>query len=92
VLPDIPMMADYVPDIEASFWAGVVAPKNTSIEIIDRLNKEINAGLADPTTKSRFADLGSTPFPGSPSGFGQFIAEETEKWSKVVKFAGIKAD
>jgi tripartite-type tricarboxylate transporter receptor subunit TctC len=92
VLPDIPIMADYVPGVEANFWAGVVAPKNTPVEIIDRLNKEINAGLADPTTKVRFADLGSTPFPGAPSRFKQFIAEETEKWSKVVKFAGIKAD
>jgi tripartite-type tricarboxylate transporter receptor subunit TctC len=66
--------------------------ENTPVEILDRLSKEISAGLTDPTTKAQFADLGSTPFPGSPPGFKQFIAKETENWSKVVKFAGIKAD
>jgi tripartite-type tricarboxylate transporter receptor subunit TctC/ABC-type uncharacterized transport system substrate-binding protein len=92
VLPDTPIMADYVPGVEASFWAGVGAPKNTPVAIIERLNKEINAGLADPTIKARFANLGATLLPGSPSDFEQFIAEEIEKWSKVVKFAGIHAE
>jgi len=67
-------------------------PRNTPAEIVDRLNKEINAGLADPKLKARFADLGSTVFPGSPADFGKLIAEATEKWAKVVKFAGIKSD
>jgi tripartite-type tricarboxylate transporter receptor subunit TctC len=92
VLPDIPTMGDYVSGVEADLWAGVVAPKNTPVEIIGRLNKEINVGLANPMTKSRFADLGATVFPGTPAEFGKFIAEETEKWAKVVKFAGLKAD
>jgi putative tryptophan/tyrosine transport system substrate-binding protein len=92
VLPDTPILTDYVPGVEASFWTGVAAPKNTPVEIIEMLNKEINAGLADPKLKARFADLGATPIPGSPSDFGQFIAEETEKWSKAVKFAGVRAD
>jgi tripartite-type tricarboxylate transporter receptor subunit TctC len=92
LLPDIPIMADYVPGVEASFWAGIVAPKNTPAAIVDKLNKEINATLADPRTKARFADLNLTVFPGCPAEFGQFIAEDTEKWRKVVKFAGLKAD
>jgi hypothetical protein len=92
VLPDTPILADYVPGVEASLWTGVAAPKNTPVEIIDILNKEINAGLADPKLKARFADLGTTPVPGSPSDFGRFIAEETEKWSQAVKFAGVRAD
>jgi len=70
----------------------MAAPKNTSPEIIDKLNKEINAGLADPNIRARFADLGVTALPGSPADFGKLIAEETKKWAKVVKFAGIKAD
>ena len=68
------------------------APKNTPMEIVNKLNNEINAGLADPRIKARFADLASTVFPGSPLDFGKFIAEETDKWGKVVKFAGIRAD
>jgi len=92
VLPDVPTMANYVPGIEASFWGGIVAPKNTPVEIIDQLNKEINAGLADRTMRARFADLGATLFPGSPSDFARLITEETEKWSKVVRFAGIQAE
>jgi tripartite-type tricarboxylate transporter receptor subunit TctC len=71
---------------------GLGAPKNTPAEIIDRLNKEINAGLADPKIKARFADLGATVIPGSPADFAKLIADETAKWGKVVKFAGIKAD
>jgi tripartite-type tricarboxylate transporter receptor subunit TctC len=92
LLPDIPIMGDYVPGVEASFWAGITAPKNTPVAIVDKLNKEINTTLADPRMKARFADLNLTVFPGSPAEFGQFIAEETEKWRKVVKFAGLKAD
>ena len=92
LLPDIPIMADYVPGMEASNWFGIVAPKNTPAVIIDKLNKEINATLADPKMKVRFADLNFTLLPGSPAEFGRFIAEDTEKWRKVVKFAGLKAD
>jgi len=92
VLPDIPTVAEFVPGYESSFWTGVGAPKNTPAEIVDKLNKEINAALADPKMKARLADLGATALPSSPADFGKFIADETEKWGKVVKFAGIKAD
>jgi tripartite-type tricarboxylate transporter receptor subunit TctC len=92
LLPDIPIMADYVPGVEASTWFGIVAPKNTPAVIVDKLNKEINAALADPRMKARFADLAFTVLPGSPAEFGQFIAEDTEKWRAVVKFAGLKAE
>jgi tripartite-type tricarboxylate transporter receptor subunit TctC len=91
-LPDVPSVADVAPGFDASVWFGVGAPTNTPAEIIERLNKEINAGLADPRLKARFAELGSTVFPGSPADFGRFIAEETEKWAKVVKFSGAKPD
>jgi tripartite-type tricarboxylate transporter receptor subunit TctC len=91
-LPDIPTVADFFPSYESSFWVGLGAPKGTHTEIIDKLNKEINAGLADPVIKARFADLGSTVFPTSPAEFGKFIAEETEKWGKVVRAANIRAD
>ena len=92
LLPDIPIMADCVPGMEAGFWVGITAPKNTPAAIVDKLNKEINATLADPRMKARFADLNFPVFPGSPAEFGQFIAEDTEKWRKVVKFAGLKAE
>jgi len=92
LLPDIPIMADCVPGMEAGFWVGITAPKNTPAAIVDKLNKEINATLADPRMKARFADLNFPVFPGSPAEFGQFIAEDTEKWRKVVKFAKLKAD
>ena len=92
VLPDIPTVADFVPGYDVSDWVGVGAPKNTPAEIIDKLNREINAGLADAKLKARFADLGATVIPGSPTDFGKLIAEETEKWAKVVKFSGAKAD
>jgi tripartite-type tricarboxylate transporter receptor subunit TctC len=92
VLPDIPTVAEFVPGYESSFWTGVGAPKNTPAEIVDKLNKEINAALADPKFKARLADLGGTALSGSPADFGKFIAGETEKWGKVVKFAGIKAE
>jgi tripartite-type tricarboxylate transporter receptor subunit TctC len=92
LLPETPPLSDFLPDYDVSGWFGVGAPARTPVEIIDRLNKEINAGLADPKIKARFADLGATVIPGSPADFGKLIAEETEKWGKVVKFAGIKAD
>ncbi len=91
-LPDIPPLADFLPGYEASGWFGIGAPKNTPAEIVERLSKEINAGLADPKLKARFADLGATVFAGSPADFGKFVAEETEKWAKVIKFAGIKPE
>ena len=81
-----------MPGYEASTWYGVGAPKNTPTEIIDKLNNEINAALADPAFKARLIDLGAEAFASSPAEFGKFIVEETEKWAKVVKFAGIKAD
>jgi tripartite-type tricarboxylate transporter receptor subunit TctC len=85
-LPDIPTVSEYVPGYEASQWFGVGAPKNTPAEIVERLNKEINAGLADPKVKARLAELGGTVLPGSPAEFGKLIADDTEKWAKVVKF------
>jgi len=91
VLPDIPSVGEFLPGYEASGWFGVGAPRNTPSDIIDRLNNEINAGLADPRIKARFADLGGTVLGGSAADFGKFVADETEKWSKVVKFAGAKA-
>jgi tripartite-type tricarboxylate transporter receptor subunit TctC len=91
-LPDIPTLSDFVPSFEASSWYGVGAPRNTPTEIIEKLNKEINAGLADPKIKARLADLGSTVLSGSPADFGKLIADETEKWGKVVMFAGIKSE
>jgi tripartite-type tricarboxylate transporter receptor subunit TctC len=91
-LPDLPIVAEFLPGFEASFWAGVGAPKNTPAEIIGKLNKEINAALAEPVLKASFADLGSTVFPTSPAEFGKFIADETEKWAKVVRAANIRAD
>jgi tripartite-type tricarboxylate transporter receptor subunit TctC len=90
VLPDVPTISEFVPGYEASAWVGIGAPSNTPIEIIEKLNADINAGLTDPKLKARFAELGATVFFGSPADFGRFIADETEKWAKVVKFAGIK--
>ena len=90
-LPDIPTVSEFVPGYEASVWFGVGAPRNTPSDIIDQLNKEMNAAFADPNMKERIAQLGGTPLEGSPTNFAKFIAEETEKWGKVVKFAGIKA-
>ncbi len=92
VLPNVPTVAQFLPGYEASAWIGVGVPKDTSAEIIDKLNKEINAALADPRTKARIAELGATAFPTSPSEFAKFIAEETEKWGKVVKFAGLRPE
>jgi tripartite-type tricarboxylate transporter receptor subunit TctC len=91
-LPDLPTVSEFVPGYEASTPHGIGAPKNTPNQIIERLNKEINAALVDPKIKARFADLGATPLVGSPVDFGKLMAEETEKWAKVVKFAGIKPE
>jgi len=91
VVADLPTVADFVPGYEASFWTGVCAPKDTPAEIVDTLNKEINAGLADARMRTRFAELSSTAMPGSPADFGKFIAEETERWGKVIRTAGIRA-
>ena len=91
-LPDIPTVGEFVPGYEASGWWGVGAPKNTPAEIIDKLNKEINASLADPKLIPRLIELGTEPMPMSSNDFGRLIADETEKWGKVSKFAGIKAD
>ena len=92
VLPDIPTVGEFVPGYEASNWYGVGAPKATLAKIVEKLNKEINAGLADPNMKTRLADLGGTVLVGSPADFGKLIAEETEKWRKVVKFSGAKVE
>ena len=91
-LPDVPTVNDYVKGYEASSVQGIAAPKGTPPEIIERLNKEVNAGLADPKIKARFADLGASVFPVSAAEFGKFLADETEKWGKVVKFSGAKAE
>ena len=92
LLPDLPTVGDFVPGYETSAWQGIGAPKNTPAEIIDKLNKEINAGLADPKMKTRVADMGGTVLAGSPADFGKLIADETEKWGKVIRAANIKAE
>jgi tripartite-type tricarboxylate transporter receptor subunit TctC len=91
-LPGIPTVGEFLPGYEARGWYGVVVPKATPIWIVEKLNKEISAALADPNMKKRLTDLGCAVFAGSPADFGRFIADETEKWGKVVKFAGIKAE
>jgi len=92
LLPEIPVMAEFVPGLEQIGWYGIVAPKNTPPEIIARLNTVVNAAFVDPKMKARFVEMGATVFPGSPAEFGKFVADDTEKWAKVVKFAGIKVD
>jgi tripartite-type tricarboxylate transporter receptor subunit TctC len=92
VLPELPTVADFVPGYEASQWYGVGAPKSTPAEIIDRLNKEINAALTDTRMKVRFADIGGEALTGTPAEFGKLVADETEKWAKVVKFAGLRPE
>jgi tripartite-type tricarboxylate transporter receptor subunit TctC len=92
VLPDLPTVGDFVSGYDASQWYGMVAPKSAPAEVVNMLNKEINAAFADLKMKSRFADIGGERLAGSPSEFGMFIAEETEKWAKVVKFAGMKPE
>src|SRR5262249_7939796 len=91
-LPDTPTVGDFVPGYEVASWSGIGAPRNTPGEIIEMLNKEINAALGDPKMKARLADLGGTALPGSPGDFGKHIAEETEKWGKVIQALNIKAD
>jgi tripartite-type tricarboxylate transporter receptor subunit TctC len=92
VLPDIPSMRDFLPGYEASYWGGFCAPKGTPDEVVDKLNGEINAALADPDIERRFAGLGATVLRGTPADFGQLISNETEKWGKVVKFANIRPE
>ncbi len=92
VLPDLPTVGEFLPGYEANGWYGIVAPKGTPEDIVDALNREINAGLADPKMKSRLTDLGCNVFAGSPADFGKFIGDETAKWASVVKFAGLHAD
>ena len=92
VLPDLPTLADFLPGYEASAWYGFAAPKNTPAAIIEKLNKEINAVLADPAAKRRFTEIGAILLPGSAADFGKLLADETEKWGKVVKFSGAKVD
>jgi tripartite-type tricarboxylate transporter receptor subunit TctC len=91
-LPEVPPLADFVPGYEASQWYGLGAPKSTPAEIVEKLNHEVNAALVDPKMKARLADLGGTVLPGPPADFGKLIAEEVEKWGKVVKFSGLKAE
>jgi tripartite-type tricarboxylate transporter receptor subunit TctC len=91
VLPDIPPMGDFVPGYEASGWYGIGAPRNTSVEITDRLSKEINAALGDPKITAQLADIGAVPMPMTPAEFGKFLTAETEKWGKVIHAANIKA-
>jgi tripartite-type tricarboxylate transporter receptor subunit TctC len=90
LLPDVPTIAEFVPGYDGIGWQGVGAPRNTPVEIIDKLNKEINAGLADPRMKARIADMGGTVMTGSPAEFGAFIAAYTEQWARVINFAGAK--
>jgi len=92
LLPDIPTVAEYLPGYEVSAWFGIGAPRNTPADIIEKLNKEINAALADPNIKARLADLGGTALAGSAADFAKLIAEETEKWAKVIRAANIKAE
>jgi tripartite-type tricarboxylate transporter receptor subunit TctC len=91
-MPDVPTVGDTVPNYDASQWYGIGAPKNTPGEVVDKLNEEINAALADPKMKARLADLGGTVLPGSPGDFGKLIADEIEKWAKVVRASGAQAD
>ena len=91
-LPDIPTVGDFVPGYEVSNWFGFGAPTNTPVEIIDKLNREVNVALADPKLKARLSDLGGMVLAGSPTDFSKLIAEETEKWAKVIKSAGIKLE
>ena len=92
MLPDVARISDIVPGYETSAWYGIGAPRNTPAEIVDTLNSEINAGLADPKIKARLVDLGGTVFTVSPAAFGKFLADDVAKWAKVIKFAGVKAE
>jgi tripartite-type tricarboxylate transporter receptor subunit TctC len=90
LLPDVPTVGDFLPGYEASAWYGVGAPSGTPAEIVQKLNKELNAAFVDPRTKARIAEIGGTPLPGSAGDFGRFIAKEVKKWDKVVEFSGVK--
>jgi len=92
ILPQLPTVSEFLPGFEASNWFGIAAPKNTAPEIVDKLNKEINAALAEPDIKARLADLGAAPLAGSPADFGRFIATEAERWSKVIRAANIRPE
>jgi tripartite-type tricarboxylate transporter receptor subunit TctC len=92
MLPDVPAIAETVPDFAVTGWLGIGAPRDTPAAVVDRLNREMNAVLADPEVLTRLAHAGSEPFSGSPADFGKFLAAETEKWSKVVRFAGLKVE
>jgi tripartite-type tricarboxylate transporter receptor subunit TctC len=92
VLPDLPPVGDFVPGYETSQWYGLCAPKKTPVDIVGKLNKEVNAAIADPGMKARFSSIGGEPLPGTPADFGKLIAEETEKWAKVVRTSGLKAE
>jgi tripartite-type tricarboxylate transporter receptor subunit TctC len=92
LLPELPTVGDFVPGYETTQWYGMSAPAKTPAEIVERLNKEINAAIADPGMKARLAALGGEPLPGSPATFGKLVAEETEKWAKVVRSAGLKPE
>lgn len=91
-LPDVPPLADVLPGYEASSWSGFVVPKNTPVEIVDKLNRELNAAAADPVIQARFADLGGPAVAGSPADFGRIIADDVAKWAKVIKAAGLTGD
>jgi tripartite-type tricarboxylate transporter receptor subunit TctC len=91
-LPDLPSLADFLPGYEASSWNGLCAPRNTPAGIIEKLSREINTALADPRIKARFAELGGPPIGGSPADFGRIIADDTEKWAKVIRVSGAKAN
>jgi tripartite-type tricarboxylate transporter receptor subunit TctC len=92
LLPDVPTVAEFLPGYEASTWTGIGAPKDTPSEIIEKLNKEINAALADPETKARLSELGGAPMPMTPTNFEKFIADDTEKWAKVIRAGNIRAE
>ena len=92
MLPNLPTVGDFVPGYESSAWFGIGAPRNTPTEIVDKLNREINAALADPKMKARLADVGGQVLSGSPADFGRLIAVETEKWGKVIRTANITAE
>ena len=91
-LPEIPTLAEFQPGFEASAWVGIAAPRNTPVEVVNKLDKEINAGLVDPKIVARFADLGATPFTGSPTELDKIVVEQTEKWGKVIRAANIKPE
>jgi tripartite-type tricarboxylate transporter receptor subunit TctC len=91
-LPDLPTVGDFLPGYEATSWSGIAAPRDTPADVVQKLNREINASLADPGVVARIADLGSTALPSSPAEFGKFVAEETDKWAAVVKFSGATSE